>query len=215
MIRLTKKEDGKSSESIEKTLEDKLPVFLKSVKEASPLAVLSSICIAVAAFTHTVYPTASAFALAGATSFLIGFVGSLLFKIMKFYLISIYVYISFIVGVALMFGFLIEFGENILMVSKTSGVIISLAGYTLITISSISYAKKFKNSKGKVMAFSAVLSEVFAVGLFIITTIYLVLYFFNVAPSIQTMLFMMFASIIIVDAISVIIAVLWTRRRRN
>jgi hypothetical protein len=167
-------------ESLEKKIADSYPIFLKALKKASPLAVLSSTCIAVAAFTHTTYPSATAYAITGASFFLVAFVFSLITEIRSFSPFAIYSYISIALGILMMFAFIMEFGRNIPMVGKIPIAILSIAGLYSYSIDMISIGNRERKSDSKAISWcghisvvSGLICLVFgmtAMGLFTFTT---------------------------------------------
>jgi hypothetical protein len=114
-----KKEDSKKEKSIEERLIEYHPKFLEAIKEVYPLAVLGSLCIAIAAFTSQTYPDTPTYAITAASLFLIAFVMSLLFKIIKGSYVAVLSYISTALATVFLFLTIATFAQSIPMVSKS------------------------------------------------------------------------------------------------
>jgi hypothetical protein len=99
------KEEAKKEKSFEKRLVELHKEFLETIKDVYPLAVLGSLCIAIAAFTAQNYPDAQIYAITAASLFLTAFAISLLFKIVAHYYLALISYIS--TAFATMFLFLV------------------------------------------------------------------------------------------------------------
>jgi hypothetical protein len=120
---------AKQTESTkEKDLDDLItasqPKFLEAVKETYYLAVLGSLCIAVSAFTQQTYPQAQAYAITGASLFLLAFVCSFIAKIFPSAFLIVPSYIGTGAGIVMLFLVTVEFYNALTMVSKTFTVII-------------------------------------------------------------------------------------------
>lgn len=63
------KDETRKEDSIEKRLLDLHPKFLETIREVYPLAVLGSLCIAIASFTAETYPDAQIYAISAASMF--------------------------------------------------------------------------------------------------------------------------------------------------
>jgi hypothetical protein len=73
-------DDGNKVQSLEGEVIKFHAHFLEAIKDTYPLAVLGSLCIAIAAFTKTTAPSSSDYAALSATLFIIAFVLSLMGK---------------------------------------------------------------------------------------------------------------------------------------
>jgi len=131
------KERTKKEDTLEKRLVNLHPKFLETIKEVYPLAVLGSLCIAIAGFTAQTYPDAQTYAITAASLFLIAFAISFLFKIMPHYYFALISYISTALAAAFLFLVVVAFVQAIPMVSKSvstiqdaaSAFVISMWGY--------------------------------------------------------------------------------------
>jgi hypothetical protein len=109
-----------TKESKKETLEERLgklhEKFLDDIKEVYPLAVLGSLCIAIAAFTKDSYPQAQAFAIVAASMFLMGFVFSFAQKIIKSDYTAFFAIGSTTTAIIFLFLVVLEFAEAIPLV---------------------------------------------------------------------------------------------------
>lgn len=113
------KEEGKRKDrDFEEVIKASQPKFLEIVKETYYLAVLGSLCIAVSAFTQQNYPQAQAYAITGASLFLIAFFCSFIAKIIPSAFLIIPSYLSTGAGVLMLFLVTMEFSSAITLVSK-------------------------------------------------------------------------------------------------
>jgi hypothetical protein len=137
----------------EKELEDVIrasqPKFLEAVKETYYLAVLGSLCIAVSAFTQQTYPQAQAYAITGATLFLVAFVCSFVAKFFPSSTTIIPSYLSTIGGVLMLFLVAVDFFNSIAMVSKALSLIVFGVISVIVATIPITFYQQRKNSKGK------------------------------------------------------------------
>lgn len=146
---MAKKTEPTREKDLEEVIITSQPKFLKAVKETYYLAVLGSLCIAVSAFTQQTYPQAQAYAITGASLFLIAFVCSFIAKIFPTAFLIIPSYIGTGAGILMLFLITVEFGNAITMVSKAFTVII--IGVVLTIIATVPYNMYHyrKKSKGK------------------------------------------------------------------
>lgn len=144
--------DTTKDKELENVIRDSQPKFLEAVKETYYLAVLGSLCIAVSAFTQQTYPHAQAYAITGASLFLIAFVCSFAAKFVPSSTLIIPSYLSTIGGVVMLFLVTAEFYNAITMVSKALSLIyFGLIAIMIVTIP-ISFYRSRKKSKGKTKA---------------------------------------------------------------
>lgn len=99
------------------------PKFLETIKEVYPLAVLGSLCIAIAAFTKESYPEAQTYALTAASLFLISFVLSFMVKLLSSEAIVFISYSSTALGTIMLFLVVIEFSRTVPLLRKTMSLI--------------------------------------------------------------------------------------------
>jgi hypothetical protein len=126
----------------EKSFEERLvelhPKFLETVKEVYPLAVLSSLCIAITAFTQQTYPQVQVYSITAASLFLIAFIVSFVFKILSVSYFALISYVSTALGVLFLLLVINEFSKTIAVVNKTmslvSNVVLVITVVSLIFI---------------------------------------------------------------------------------
>ena len=127
----------------QKSLEDRFkdkaaelhPAFLEAIREVYPLAVLGSLCIAIAAFTtQGELINAQTYAIIASSLFLVSFVCSLTVKTLQFDFAAVISYICVFLGIVSLFLVIFEFSRNIPMVGKTFVIMWSLLGLLLTTL---------------------------------------------------------------------------------
>jgi hypothetical protein len=147
----------KNEKSIEKELVELHQKFLDTIKEVYPLAVLGSLCVAIAAFTKETYPNAQVFAIAAASLFLIAFAVSLLAKIMP----NIYlVIISFAsTGIAIMFLFLVitEFSRVVSVVSTSLRLIQIIPFVFVLFVGGLFFYRTQRDTKSRAIHLLSIL----------------------------------------------------------
>ena len=142
-------EGTRKDRDFEEVIKASQPKFLEIVKETYYLAVLGSLCIAVSAFTQQNYPQAQAYAITGASLFLIAFFCSFIAKIIPSAFLIIPSYLSTGAGVLMLFLVTMEFGSAIPLVSKA--FLLLYVGIFLSIMATIPYNlnRYRKTSKGK------------------------------------------------------------------
>jgi len=113
----------KKPKTIEQRMREYHPKFLEAIKDSYPLAVLASLCIAVAAFTSANYSIAQGYAISAASMFLIAFTVSFLFKIINLDYFAFISYISTALGIVFLFAVIITFAQAIPEVSRSLSVL--------------------------------------------------------------------------------------------
>lgn len=115
------KEEGSASKerNFEELVQASQPKFLEAVRETYYLAVLGSLCIAISTFTQQNYPQAQAYAITGASLFLIAFVCSFITKIIPSVFLIIPSYLSTCLGILMLFLVTTQFYNFNELVSKT------------------------------------------------------------------------------------------------
>jgi hypothetical protein len=144
------------SNTEEKTSIDKIveyhPKFLEAIREVYPLAVLGSLCIAISAFTMNNYPDVQAYALSAASMFLIAFLSSLLYKLVKIDACVIIAYVSIGFATMFLFAVIVLFSRSVSLISTSFNVITSITNifvYVTLLLIVSKDGKKAKNAKGK------------------------------------------------------------------
>jgi hypothetical protein len=114
---------GKDSKYSSNKISELHPKFIEAIREASPLAVLGSLCIAISAFTSQNFPDAQPFAITAATLFLIAFSFSIIFKITsKTVYASLFAVISYVataMAITMLFGALFFFGSTLTLLNTS------------------------------------------------------------------------------------------------
>jgi hypothetical protein len=139
-------EETKKEKNIEQQLIDYHKKFLDAIREAYPLAVLGSLCIAISAFTSQNFATAQTYAIIAASMFLIAFAFSFLFKVMPNAMSAFISYVSTGIAVVFLFAVIITFGQAIPMVGRSLLVIPDL----LIVFVSLLLGYSFNESRKKI-----------------------------------------------------------------
>ncbi len=157
-----------SKYSIDK-LNELHPKFIKAIKETSPLAVLSSLCIAVSAFTNQSFPDAQPFAITAAILFLISFSSSIIFKILNgtVYapLFSLTSFVTTTMAIIMLFGALYYFGTKLPLVSDTVSAILPI----MLIIFSVVFGLFYWEVKAKLrIKLQSILPFYFQLGYFIL-----------------------------------------------
>ncbi len=111
---------------------------MKTLKEVYFLAVLGSLCIAIAAFTGQDYPEAQTYALTAASLFLVAFMSSLAVKIFSIDFYVIVTYVTSAVGILMLFLVIWEFSKTIPLLKKCFDLVASLI--TLFVILHVVYS---------------------------------------------------------------------------
>jgi hypothetical protein len=185
-------EEKKNNEDTEynlmKTFENKLadlhPKFLRAIKETYPLAVLGSLCMAIAAFTQSNFPEATSYALTGASFFLVGFVCSLLFKVWSFYYLSFFTYLSTTLGIVMMFFVIAEFGKSITLVNNIPLFFMTVIGLVIMSITFLSMGKIYRSHKSNSILLCGYLISVIGVISIVLGPVIAVAYLFNIEEAI-------------------------------
>jgi hypothetical protein len=110
-----------------------------------PLAVLGSLCIAIAAFTSQTYPDTQQYAITAASLFLIAFTLSLIVKIIQGSFVAVLSYISTALAIAFLFIVIATFTQSIPMVSKSVSSLstfLTIFMFSLLGYFFYSYRKK-------------------------------------------------------------------------
>lgn len=113
------------------------PKYLEALKDVYPLAVLGSLCIAIAAFSVQSYLDAVSYSITAASLYLLAFVVSFIFKIQSNYLLALISYVSTALGTIYLFLVIKVFAFSVLEVSKSLVTIISIL--CIIILSSLAY----------------------------------------------------------------------------
>jgi hypothetical protein len=151
-------EKPKKEDTLEKRLVDLHPKFLKTIKEVYPLAVLGSLCIAIAGFTAQTYPDAQTCAINAASLFLIAFAISFLFKIMPLYYLALISYISTALAIVFLFLVVVAFAQAIPMVSKSVSTIQDGAAVVVFSMLGYLVYRLGKKSKSRVIRLCCTIS---------------------------------------------------------
>lgn len=149
---------------IEKILIDLHPKFLEALRDVYPLAVLGSLCIAIAAFTTNTYPNAQVYAITAASLFLLAFVLSFAFKIFPNYLFAVLSYGS--TGIAILFLFLVvkEFMKANSTVTKAIALLSFILFISIIVISATVIYRLLKKTESKIVRWCCLI--VISLGIF-------------------------------------------------
>ena len=174
----SKKEANQKKEiqrQIEKRLEDLHPKFLEAIRDAYPLAVLGSLCIATAAFTTQTYPNAQIYAISAASLFLIAFVISFAFKIFPNWIFAVLSYAS--TGTAILFLFFVvgEFAKTNVVLSSSVrlvGSIPNIVAFLMFTLFSYGLRKRMKSKAIRWWSSFAIPLGVFYVVYYLVVSIW-------------------------------------------
>ena len=117
---MAKERKERNERDFEELVQASQSKFLKIVKDTYYLAVLGSLCIAISAFTLQNYPQAQAYAISGASLFLLAFVCSFVAKIIASPFLIIPSYLSTALGVLMLFLVIVDFYDSNAMVQGCS-----------------------------------------------------------------------------------------------
>jgi hypothetical protein len=135
---LTSERNKEQSDYLINRINDGHQKFLEAIKEASPLAVLGSLCIAISAFTTQNVRDAQPFAIVAASLFLIAFLVSLAFKLLQESslapLFSVTTYVTVAFGIIFLFGVVYYFALIIPLVSNTLAMILQVLFVVISTV---------------------------------------------------------------------------------
>jgi hypothetical protein len=129
---MSKEREATKERDLETVIVESQPKFLKAVQETYYLAVLGSLCIAVSAFTQQAYPQAQAYAITGASLFLLAFFCSFIAKLFPSAFLIMPSYIATGAGIVMLFLVTLEFYNALTIVSKAFTVIMIGVAATLI-----------------------------------------------------------------------------------
>lgn len=125
---------NETKEKKKKSLEEKIvelhPKFLVTVREVYPLAVLSSLCIAVTAFTQQTYPQIQPYSITAAGLFLVAFIASFAFKIVQMEMLAFISYCSTALAIFMLVLVVSGFATATPVFSKT--MILIPAGFMIV-----------------------------------------------------------------------------------
>jgi hypothetical protein len=153
---------NETKEKKTKTLEEKLvelhPKFLETVKEVYPLAVLSSLCIAVTAFTQQTHPEIQPYSITAAGLFLVAFIASFVFKIVQMEMLAFISYCSTAIAVLMLVLVVSGFATATPVLTKTMTII--PAGFMIVVMLSalLTFGRIMMKSKLKIARLSGFVS---------------------------------------------------------
>jgi len=153
-----------TQEEKKKSFEEKLvelhPRFLETVREVYPLAVLSSLCIAVTAFTQQTYPQIQPYSITAAGLFLVAFIASFACKIIQMDMLAFISYSSTALAVFMLVlvvsGFATAtpvFSKTMILIPAGFMIVILLSG--LLTLGRIMTKSKLKATRLSCLASSS------------------------------------------------------------
>jgi hypothetical protein len=158
-------------DDFEKKLMKFHPKFLETIREVYPLAVLGSLCIAIAAFTHESFPQAQVYAITAASLFLIAFTCAFAFKIVPTSLFAFFSYASTAFATLMLFLVVYEFSKAFPIIGSTLITIQSL--FVLFIMSSMYFflQKRVRETRNRLIRFSgwtSIVSGIVFICLFVI-----------------------------------------------
>jgi hypothetical protein len=141
-------EGTRKDRDFEELVQASQPKFLEALRETSYLAVLGSLCITISAFTQQNYPQAQAYAIAGASLFLIAFVCSFITKIIPSVFLLIPSYLSTGLGILMLFLVITQFSNsNVLVLKMLYLVVMGVVSTIFATIPFYMYRSRRKAEK--------------------------------------------------------------------
>lgn len=156
-VYVTEKENIKKTkrlsteEKLRKRMIELHPRFLEAVKDAYPLAVLGSLCVAIAAFTKDTFPSAQGYAITASSLFLVGFISSLVFQFHRIEHTAFFSYASTGLGIVFLFLVIIEFAQSIPYVWRSILVIPSLFIMSILISLILTLTRFVKSSKSRLV----------------------------------------------------------------
>jgi hypothetical protein len=169
-----------TKEEKKKSFEEKLvelhPKFLETVREVYPLAVLSSLCIAVTAFTQQTYPQIQPYSITAAGLFLVAFIASFACRIIKMDMLAFISYCSTALAVFMLVlvvsGFATAtpvFSKTMILIPVGFMIVILLSG--LLTLGRVMTESKLKATRLSCLAsFSSLVALTVTVVMATVTT---------------------------------------------
>ncbi len=123
MKRLSETQEKKSKRSLNDFMLKSNEKVLAVLKEVSYLAVLGSLCIAIAAFTGNEYPEVQTYALTAATFFLVAFLTSFIARLFSIGMYVVPSYIAMIGGFIMLFLVVQGFYTKIALVNRSFEIV--------------------------------------------------------------------------------------------
>ena len=112
-----------------------LPKFLRALSQSYPLAVLTSLCIAITAFTAQSYPQVQLYSITAACLFLISFISSFISKIVKFFAGSVVItYAATGLAVSMFIPMLYELALAVRRIDRDFSIVIELFLITVLIV---------------------------------------------------------------------------------
>jgi hypothetical protein len=171
---------SETKEEKKKSFEEKLvelhPKFLEIVRDVYPLAVLSSLCIAVTAFTQQTYPQIQPFSITAAGLFLVAFIASFACKIVQMEMLAFISYCSTALAVFMLVLVVSGFATTTPVFSKTmilipAGFMIVILLSGLLTLGRVTIKSKLKATRLSCLAsFSSLAFLIIVVVVLTVTT---------------------------------------------
>ena len=166
--------ETKEKKSFEEKLVALHPKFLETVKEVYPLAVLSSLCIAVTAFTQQTYPQIQPYSITAAGLFLVAFMASFAFKIVQTEMLAFISYCSTALAVFMLVLVVSGFATATPIFSKTmilipAGFMIAILLSGLVTLGRIMMKSKLKITR--LLSFASLSSFAFLTIILVALTV--------------------------------------------
>jgi hypothetical protein len=163
----------KKTKSLEEKLVELHPKFLETVREVYPLAVLSSLCIAVTAFTQQTYPQIQPYSITAAGLFLVAFIASFVCRIVPMEMLAFISYCSTALAVFMLVVVVSGFATATPVLSKTMAII-PVGLFIVIMLSALlTLGRIMMKSKLKITRLSGFVSF-FSFAFLTITTVLLI-----------------------------------------
>ncbi len=147
----------KKEETKKKTIDDKLIEyhlkFLDAIKDVYPLAVLGSLCIAIAAFTGQNYQDIQPYAITAAALFLIAFTVSFMFRIFNNYLLALVSFICTALAIVFLLLVVITFAQAIPVVGKSVSAVSDIFYISIFSISAYAVYKLRRKTESRAIRF--------------------------------------------------------------
>jgi hypothetical protein len=166
--------EEENTNPIEKRLLDFFPKLIDIIKDILPLAILGSLCVAIASFTKSSYPDSSDWAISAATMYLTAFAFSFLYKLTKNYLYAFLTYISIFFGTIFIIMIIFIFSSSITIVNTSYYIIFNSIYILFLSVFLYNIKERSAKRKDKLLYFLLFVIDI------ILTTSLLLIYSINI-----------------------------------
>jgi hypothetical protein len=209
-------QETKTKKSIDKRVVELHPKFLEAIRDTYPLAVLGSLCIAIAAFSAQTYPNVQVYAITSASLFLIAFVVSFAFKVMPNYFLAVLSYASTGMAILLLFFVVGGFMKTNPLLSNSVRLVENVPSMFAFLLVILFFYEIRKRTKSKTVSWCCLAAIPFGTAYFVYYLVLDASYFlaFNLPPLSGT-IFLALITIVLIFMIIVIVIEFRLRKKKN